>query len=247
MEFITELWNYGVHYGTIPDIEIPTDEVMIHNEITVDETVRENHYETPVDDPVAENEILTGEVMIVTYCSVDETVRENNNETPVDDPVAENEIPVDVEKNDMANTDRKNETAAELFANAQLEIKENEPVDEELDKFLGDLVQNALEENGLEEKIYSEIKKPAITSVEILPPTKRITMNSKKITKKQKERSKDDNTEKEDPVLPIRCGKHGKKMIAVDDDEGKYFINKKKNLKCKNDNNINHIYFLYGR
>ncbi|KAF7991026.1 hypothetical protein HCN44_000831 [Aphidius gifuensis] len=168
------------------DIEIPTDEVMIHNEITVDETVRENHYVTPVDDPVVENEIPTGEVMIYNEITVDETVRENNNETPVDGPVAENKIPVDVEKNDMANTDQKYETAAELFANAQLEIKENEPVEEELDKFLGDLVQNALEENGLGEKIYSEIKKPAITSVEILPPTKRITMNSKKITKKQK-------------------------------------------------------------
>ncbi|KAF7994328.1 hypothetical protein HCN44_003418 [Aphidius gifuensis] len=50
-----------------------------------------------------------------------------------------------------------------------------------------DLVQNALEENGLEEKMYLEIKKPAITSVEILLPTKRITMNSRKITKKQKD------------------------------------------------------------
>ncbi|KAF7987612.1 hypothetical protein HCN44_003475 [Aphidius gifuensis] len=70
-----------------------------------------------------------------------------------------------------------------------------------------DLEQSALEENGLKEITYSEIKKPAITSVKILPPTKRITMNSKK----QKEDSKDYNTKKEDPVLPIRSGKHGKK------------------------------------
>ncbi|KAF7990651.1 hypothetical protein HCN44_000456 [Aphidius gifuensis] len=188
--------------------EIPSDEVMIYNEITVD-------------DPVVENEIPTGEVMIYNEITVDETVQANNNETPVDGPGVENEIPVDVEKNDMANTDRKYETAAELFANAELEIKENEPVDEELDKFLGDLVQNALEANGLGEKIYSEIKKLAITSVKILPPTKRITMNSKKITAvdDDEERSKDGNTEKEDPVLPIRSGKHGKKIIAVDDDE----------------------------
>ncbi|XP_044005529.1 uncharacterized protein LOC122850444 [Aphidius gifuensis] len=144
------------------DIEIPTDEVMIYNEITVDETVRENDNETPVDGPVVENGIPTDEVMIYNEITVDETVRENDNETPVDGPVAKNEIPVDVEKNDRAYIEY--ETAVDMFANAQLEIKENEPIDEELVKFLEDLVQNALEENGLEEKIYSEIKKPAITT-----------------------------------------------------------------------------------
>ncbi|KAF7992506.1 hypothetical protein HCN44_004850 [Aphidius gifuensis] len=143
-----------------------------------------------------------------------------NNEIPVDETEREN-VPVE-KKNDMANTAHKYPTAAELFAIAQLEIQENEPVDEELAKFFADLEQSALEENGLKEITYSEIKKPTITSVKILPPTKRITMNSKK----QKEHSKDDNTEKEDPVLPIRSGKHGKKIITVDDDEGKYFINK---------------------
>ncbi|KAF7987959.1 hypothetical protein HCN44_004775 [Aphidius gifuensis] len=123
----------------------------------------------------------------------------------------------------MANTTRKYETAAELFANAQLEIQENEPVDEEFAKFFADLEQSALEENGLKEITYSEIKKPAITSVKILPPTKRITMNSKK----QKEDSKDYNTKKEDPVLPIRSGKHGKKIIAVDDEDSKDYNTKK--------------------
>ncbi|KAF7987949.1 hypothetical protein HCN44_004765 [Aphidius gifuensis] len=78
-----------------------------------------------------------------------------NNEIPVNESVRENvnnEIPVDVsgEKNDRAYVDLEYETAAAMFANAQLEVKENEPIDEELDKFLEDLVQNALEENGLE-------------------------------------------------------------------------------------------------
>ncbi|KAF7994327.1 hypothetical protein HCN44_003417 [Aphidius gifuensis] len=116
--------------------------------------------------------------MITNEIPVDEFVRENVN----------NEIPVDVsgEKNDMAYVDLEYETAAAMFANAQFEVNENEPIDEDLDKVLEDLVQNALEENNLEEKTYLEIKKPAITSVKILPLTKRITMNSQKITKKQK-------------------------------------------------------------
>ncbi|XP_044015781.1 uncharacterized protein LOC122857593 isoform X3 [Aphidius gifuensis] len=106
-----------------------------------------------------------------------------NNEIPVNEPEREN---VPLEKNDMVDTGREYETAAAMFANAQLEIKKNEPIDEELVKFFADLVQSALEENG---------------------------------QKKQKERSKDDNTEKQGTVLPIRSGKHGKKIIAVDDDE----------------------------
>ncbi|XP_044019475.1 uncharacterized protein DDB_G0280579-like [Aphidius gifuensis] len=178
------------------DIEMPVDEIVINNEIPVNDTDRE--YETAAEMPV-------DEIVI-------------NNEIPVNEPEREN---VPLEKNDMANTARKYETAAELFANAQLEIQENEPVDEELAKFFADLEQSALEENGLKEITYSEIKKPAITSVKILPPTKRITMNSKKITAvdDDEEHSKDYNTKKEDPVLPIRSGKHGKKIIAVDDDE----------------------------
>ncbi|KAF7998594.1 hypothetical protein HCN44_011002 [Aphidius gifuensis] len=175
---------------------MPVDEIVINNEIPVNDTDRE--YETAAEMPV-------DEIVI-------------NNEIPVNEPEREN---VPLEKNDMANTARKYETAAELFANAQLEIQENEPVDEELAKFFADLEQSALEENGLKEITYSEIKKPAITSVKILPPTKRITMNSKKITAvdDDEEHSKDYNTKKEDPVLPIRSGKHGKKIIAVDDDE----------------------------
>ncbi|XP_044013960.1 uncharacterized protein LOC122856339 [Aphidius gifuensis] len=98
-----------------------------------------------------------------------------NNEIPVNEPEREN---VPLEKNDMVDTGREYETAAAMFADAQLEIKKNEPIDEELVKFFADLVQSALEENG---------------------------------QKKQKERSKDDNTEKQGTVLPIRSGKHGKK------------------------------------
>ncbi|KAF7998615.1 hypothetical protein HCN44_011023 [Aphidius gifuensis] len=69
-----------------------------------------------------------------------------NNEIPVNEPEREN---VPLEKNDMVDTGREYETAAAMFANAQLEIKEDEPVDEELVKFFADLVQSALEENGL--------------------------------------------------------------------------------------------------
>ncbi|KAF7990181.1 hypothetical protein HCN44_010882 [Aphidius gifuensis] len=163
------------------------------------------------------------EIVITNEIPVNEPVRENDNETPVDGPGVENDIAY-----------VKYETAAAMFANAQLEIeipaddvmlltneipvndpvRENDnetPVDGPGDKNDRDLVRNALEENNLEEKTYSEIKKLAITSVEILPPTKRITMNSQKITKKQKERSKDDNTEK-----------LGEKIMTVDEEEHQY-------------------------
>ncbi|KAF7998565.1 hypothetical protein HCN44_010973 [Aphidius gifuensis] len=186
---------------------------MINNEIPVNEPVRENDNETPVDGPGVENEIPADDVMINNEISVNESVRENVN----------NEIPVDVsgEKNDMAYVDLEYETAAAMFANAQFEVKENEPIDEDFDKFLEDLVQNALEENGREEKMYLEIKKLAITSVKILPQTKRITMNSRKITKKQKEVENNQNGEKHSPELVSESMKLGKKIITLAENQKK--------------------------
>ncbi|XP_044015780.1 uncharacterized protein LOC122857593 isoform X2 [Aphidius gifuensis] len=139
-----------------------------------------------------------------------------NNEIPVNEPEREN---VPLEKNDMVDTGREYETAAAMFANAQLEIKKNEPIDEELVKFFADLVQSALEENG--QKKQKERSKDDNTEKQgtVLPI--RSGKHGKKIiaVDDDEEHSKDDNTKKEDPVLPIRSGKHGKKIIAVDDDE----------------------------
>ncbi|KAF7989230.1 hypothetical protein HCN44_007827 [Aphidius gifuensis] len=128
---------------------MPVDEIVITNEIPVNEPVRENDNETPVDGPGVENdiayvkyetaaamfanaqleiEIPADDVMLLTNeIPVNDPVRENDNETPVDGPGVEN--------------DRgyiEYEAAADMFANAQLEIKENEPIDEKLVKFLED-------------------------------------------------------------------------------------------------------------
>ncbi|XP_044014024.1 uncharacterized protein LOC122856422 [Aphidius gifuensis] len=69
--------------------------------------------------------------------------------------------------------------------------------------------------------MYLENKKPAITSVEILPPTKRITMNSRKITKKQKEVENDQNGEKHSPELVSESMKLGEKIITLAENQKK--------------------------
>ncbi|KAF7988880.1 hypothetical protein HCN44_007190 [Aphidius gifuensis] len=136
---------------------------------------------------------------------VHEAVLENDNETPVDVSLVDNE-----KLTDVTLVNKVFETAATMFANAQLEEK-NEPLDEDLLKVFEDL-----EQNGFEEELYLKIKKkPAITSVEILPPIKHITMNSRKITKKQKEVDNDQNSEKHSPELVSEVMKLGEKIITM--------------------------------